>query len=56
MVLTGNPETSVASRLTPRNNPEDGRIQILRNPKISLAFQFNKAATISTCGFVGDGG
>jgi hypothetical protein len=27
MVKIANPETSVSNPLTPRNNPEDGRIQ-----------------------------
>jgi hypothetical protein len=32
----GNPETSVLSHLTPRNNPEDGRIHFNRCGSIKL--------------------
>jgi hypothetical protein len=36
---TGSPETSVSNHLTPRNNPEDGRIKAVY---ISVIFQNSK--------------
>jgi hypothetical protein len=37
MEPTGSPETSVLNQLTPRNDPEDGRIQFNRGESLAIS-------------------